>query len=113
MHSLNFPSAMPHNYYAHEGDVENLLVGAEDNLDWFGEAGDSMVGATSVSSMASMIDSSDMSSCSSDFSGNSSDSEKAMDSVDEFLEEVRARAGISHARDPLLPTPHPHLTTSV
>mmetsp|Transcript_17150 Transcript_17150/g.44578 ORF Transcript_17150/g.44578 Transcript_17150/m.44578 type:complete len:406 (-) Transcript_17150:810-2027(-) len=85
--SLNFPSAVPHNYYAHEGDVENLLVGAEDNLDWFGEAGDGMVGATSVSSMASMIDSSDMSSCSSDFSGNSSDSEKAMDSVDEFLEE--------------------------
>ena len=57
-----------------------------------------MVGATSVSSMASMIDSSDMSSCSSEFSGNSSDSEKAMDSVDEFLEEVRMRAGISRVR---------------
>ena len=68
---MAFPSAAPHSYYSHEGDVETLLVGAEDNLDWFGDTsvGDGMVGATSVSSMVSMMDSSDMSSCSSDFSG--------------------------------------------
>jgi len=89
--SLAFPSAVPHSYYSHEGDVETLLVGGEDNLDWFGDAGDGMVGATSVSSMASMIDSSDMSSCSSDFSGSSSDSEKAMESVDEYLDEPSAK----------------------